>query len=208
MTTRKKIRWALTILTAPFLVILYFNIENLAVRLGWGDLLADAVAPLSGDSPFIEFFKDPLWLWPSLVGIGIALGLWFDLLLSTRERKTLVDQSPAKKTERLNAWLTDAYKTIGMAIGTENSLQYELAIAGIEPFFLDLSNRNDFLIPELRKNGAEAGLYRALIYLNNISPPLQLDDDLEVKKRAANVVPDLNTKDAKQLREQLNNNQM
>ena len=206
MTTRSKIRWALTGLTAPFLVILSFNIENLAVRLGWGDLLTNVVAPLSGNSLLIEFFKDPLWLWPSLVGIGIALGLWIDLLLSTQERKELIDQSPARKTERLNALLTDAYNTMGMAIGTENSLQYELAIASVEPFFLELSNRNDFLIPELRKDGTEAGLYRALIYLNNISPPLRLDDDIEVKKRAANVVPELNSKNAKQLREQLNIN--
>lgn len=187
-------------------MILSFNIENLAVRLGWGDLLTNVVAPLSGNSPLIEFFKDPLWLWPSLVGIGIALGLWIDLLLSTQERKELIDQSPARKTERLNALLTDAYNTMGMAIGTENSLQYELAIASVEPFFLELSNRNDFLIPELRKDGTEAGLYRALIYLNNISPPLRLDDDIEVKKRAANVVPELNSKNAKQLREQLNIN--
>lgn len=93
MTFRQILRRVLSAAVLPFLIILYFNIENLAARLGWGNILADAFAPQAGASPVVEFLQHPAVLWTALVGLGMAAGMWIDSLLYRRERKPLEEEA-------------------------------------------------------------------------------------------------------------------
>lgn len=80
----------------PFVVILYFNIENLASRLGWGDLLADAVAPKAGRGGVVNILQDPVSLWIALLGVGFLSGMWVDYALSKRTRRKVAASIPDK----------------------------------------------------------------------------------------------------------------
>ncbi len=95
MTARKLLRHGLSLATVPFFIVLYFNIENLATRMGLENVLADAVAPTAGRSPVVEFFQLPLVLWIALLGLGFVGGLWVDLLLAKRERAPLLTERHA-----------------------------------------------------------------------------------------------------------------
>ncbi len=86
MTIRKLVRITASVLSALFFVVLAFNIENLAVRLGWDNLLADAVAPERGRGTLLDALQHPLTVSVSLIGVGFAMGLWLDFLLAKRER--------------------------------------------------------------------------------------------------------------------------
>jgi len=87
MAIRRAVRLIGTVLSVPFLVVLYFNIENLAARLGLDNVLADVIAPKNGRQPVIEFFQEPVVLWASLFGLGVVAGLWIDVWLRGLEPK-------------------------------------------------------------------------------------------------------------------------
>lgn len=204
MKSRSTVRLALTVLSAPLLVVLYLNIEKLAEREGWDTLLADGVAPASGPSPLLELLTTPTAFAAATFVIGLAIGVWIDTLLVRRERLIGPPVSPnPDKIARINEHVAEIFKTIGMAIGAEDRLHYDLAIAQCESFLLDLSRRNNIHIPELRADGTEAGTLRVLCYLNELLPVLQLDDDVEARARASRLVPKLNAKTADELRSEL-----
>lgn len=146
---------------------------------------------------------------PFLMGLallgGLVAGMWLDSAMLKRERKgTSAQPTPDKeKAEIINSHLAEAYQTIGMALGAEQQLQYDMAVSGVEAFLVDLSRRNGWPIPKLRSDGTEAGTLRALCYLNALAPALQLDDKAEAEKRANEIVPQLNSKSATELRAEL-----
>lgn len=201
MNWRESIRWALAGLAALLLVPLYFNIENLITRLGWGNVLADAVAPETGKRPVVEFFQHPVTLWVVLLGLGFAAGFWADFLLAKRERSNA--EVTKQRLENLGSALNQTLQAIGHALGSEMGVSYEIAVAESETFLLALARNNAVPIPELRADGTETGTLRAFVYLNTIMAPLRLDDDDEVRVRAERIVPDLNRKNSGQLRKEI-----
>lgn len=75
-------------LAAPFVVILYLNIETYAQSKGWDTLLKGA---MEGQVPAIVDWALQPWVGlTSLALISFTLGLWFDAVLRRRERKSFV----------------------------------------------------------------------------------------------------------------------
>src|SRR5665811_658568 len=85
MKTRSLVRTSLTVLAAPFVVVLYLNIETYAQSKGWDTLLKGA---MEGKLPaVVDWALQP---WVGLTGLALisfTLGLWFDAVLRRRERK-------------------------------------------------------------------------------------------------------------------------
>lgn len=138
---------------------------------------------------------------------GLVGGMWLDQLLLRRERDVPTPlSSDAKQQEELGALLTEAYKSLGMAIGTRSALQFQMTISTIEPLFLQMNRLKDIASPDLRGGGEEAGCLRAFQFLNYVAPTLRLLDFDATRDRASEIVPTLNRMTVEELRDRIGTN--
>ncbi|WP_157123840.1 hypothetical protein [Allosphingosinicella indica] len=140
-------------------------------------------------------------LYPLTALGGLVAGAWLDTWLAKVDRSN----SDREKTgaDALEHHLTQTFSAIGQALGSHDAMTYELAVSQSETLLMGLNKWNDFAIPNLRTDGAEAGTLRAFLYLNTILAPLRLGDDSEVRARAIRAVPLLNAKSATELRREM-----
>lgn len=172
---------------------------------GWYKNAAKQFDGLTG--AITAFVTSGIVLYP-LTGLGgLVAGLWVDAWISKRERPESDWDAPItdkrRKWEIIDANLTDCMKSLGMALGSDQPLQHTLAMATVEAFILNLGRRNNFAVPELRKDGEQAGCLRATKYLADMTPLLRLDDDAAARERAAELVPKLNAMDVAALKQML-----
>lgn len=197
------VRKVVTLLTGLFVLPAWvFNYENWLQTNGYDALLTDPKSPVLAILGQVLAFVTSTELRAAVFGAAIALvgeGLW----RWNKRNGAAAPEASADNSALVNEHIASAYKTIGMAIGAEQPLQYDLAMTSIEPLLLDLSRQNEWLIPNLRSDGTEAGVLRALCYLNALTPALVLGDGSEARKRANEIVPELNGKSADALREEL-----
>lgn len=159
-------------------------------------------------------------LWNTFPDVSAALGAiavspisWFVLAvvayLGLRRERGQAAPSEAQRTDRqrqrdaINENMAECMKSLGMVIHTDQPLQHTLALSTIEAFIIDLGRRNDFMIPELRRDGEQAGNLRAAKYLADMNPLLQLNDLKGARERAAQLAPRLNEMSVPQLKEML-----
>ena len=113
MQIRKVIRRIVAALGTAFFVVLYFNIENAATRIGLGDLLADAISPQSGKNILVDIVYHPITLLVSLFGLGAALGVWVDAIflnpsLQQKRTKDELRQKAEKFGREVEIWTSKA----------------------------------------------------------------------------------------------------
>lgn len=86
MRARSLVRMAFTVLAAPFVVVLYLNIETYAQSEGWDTILKGT---MEGRMPGVVSWA--LQPWVGLTGLALicfTLGLWTDAILRHRKRKS------------------------------------------------------------------------------------------------------------------------
>lgn len=85
------LRWVLTVPAFLFTSLVMLNWEIVSQRLGLSTVVADAVVPEKGPSPFIEFVTAPAFSIGALVIVCLAFGAWLDTAVrawdSRRERQ-------------------------------------------------------------------------------------------------------------------------
>lgn len=150
----------------------------------------------------VFWFLNSGWvLYPTVFSVGLFLGLRLEGYFFRKEGARIDGQGV--KLDNLGQHLDQTLQTLGHAVGSEMALAYDLAVSQSETVLMGLAKWNGFAVPDLRANGSETGVLRALAYLNYLMAPLRLDDELEARKRAAEIVPTLNAKTADQLRSDL-----
>jgi hypothetical protein len=201
-------RKIVTILVAVFVMPAWvFNYEKWLQTNGYDSFLADHNS---------AFWRVIGWISSVVTSsgfrwaiVGAALALIADGAYRYRRQGAPDVQTPAlepadpARREQLNALIehiNKLYQSFGMAIGREDRLSSDLAITGCEAFLLEMSRRNDIVIPDLRTGGSQAAVLRVLAFFNEVVPALQLDDDEEARRRAADIVPKLNAKSEDELR--------
>lgn len=202
---RKFIRRSLTsILVAALSAILLAVVAEWFIEVvrdkGWYDN-----AGLGWDravSATVGFVTAPIILAPVLFLTGVVSGLWLDLFLMRKEAQAVAARTDIAENGLQEA-INDSYKTIAMAIGNGTPMQQHLTIAAIEPFMLTLHRNKQLVTPDLRKNGESAGVYRSFLYLNYVAPPLRIHDFPEAKRRAEQIVPELNNMSEVELRRRI-----
>lgn len=150
-------------------------------------------------SAVLTFVSSP----PVLIGLslltGLVGGLWLDQLLLKKERMPS-DAETQSREGSLNEGLAAVYKSLGLAIGSTSALQFDMTRSEIEPLFLLLRRNEGIEVPDLYQDDAEAGIRRALLFLNYVSPAFRLSDFDEARKRAQLIVPQLAALDIYELR--------
>lgn len=137
----------------------------------------------------------------ALVLGGILLIGW-DYIINVRQATSASGGTSATKAESFGTAANTAFSAIGNAIAFDKKLNYEMALATVEPIIL-LLKRSKLPVPELHKDGPKAGLLRAHRYLNLLVAPLQVGDEEEAATRAKENVPRLNAMSEEDLWEEV-----
>jgi hypothetical protein len=155
-------------------------------------------------SAVLEFIVSPVPLSGLSLLTGLVGGMWLDQFLLKRERQEppAADAGPDERAQ-LDALISEAYKSLGMAIGNGSPLQHQLTVSTVEPLFLQMRRRENMAIPDLRRDGEEAGNLRALLFLNYVVPTLRLLDFDAARERSAEIVPTLNAMSVRELRDKI-----
>ena len=91
MTLRVWLRWAFTVISAPFVYIFIMNVEKLAEQKGWNGFL-----PRLWEAYFPMLYEQLTQPWVGLLATAIVsftAGLWLDWFFRFREREFLLNNS-------------------------------------------------------------------------------------------------------------------
>lgn len=72
-------KWCFTPIGCLAIIPISMNVEALTSRMGMDKILADAVYPLGGLSPIVQFFTHPLTLAASVLAFGTMIGMWLNV---------------------------------------------------------------------------------------------------------------------------------
>ena len=107
MQRRNIIRFAISGLSVPFVVVLYLNIEKLAEARGLDTLLVDLLSPddpkkMTVGSQILNYATSPEVAGISILVIGIVIGFWSEVLLRRGDgREELKWQGVGRRCERV-----------------------------------------------------------------------------------------------------------
>lgn len=154
-------------------------------------------------SAVLEFVTSPIAVAGIALLAGTVGGLWLDQFLLRRER---IEGAPPtsdvdESHQQLIGAINEAHKSIGYALGADGPLSYSLAVTSVEPLLLMLERELQLAVPDLHAGDAEEGTRRALLFLNYVTPVLQLKDFKAARERANLITPQLMGLDIEDLRE-------
>jgi hypothetical protein len=180
-------RLVFTTISAPFLVVLYLNIEKWAETKGYDTLLVNALSASSMDdmtigSTVLEWATRPSTLTTSLVLAGFVLGLWVDALLRRSENKAPRRQ---RNLRAIGMRCQSLMQEIGGRFRSVNPMtegDYNHIWSLFLPVAFDLE-RLRMKVPN-REISSEEDLTHIYMYLQFIGPLLQ-NNDLRAARKAA-----------------------
>ena len=134
----------------------------------------------------------PWWGWLVIAQLGFTYGLFEYVRRLAPVSVPAAVHTRQQEWESIRTGLESVARSLGFALGTGGALRYRSAVSDAEGFLFQLAQRNNFEIPELRKDGEKIGCMRAILYITDLTPMLQLDDTDKTRARASQLTAWLN----------------
>lgn len=134
----------------------------------------------------------PWWAWLVIAQLGFTYGL-FEYVrrgASPSPVSTIPPQQAVWNDIRQN--MATVSQSLGQALGMGGALRYRAAVADAEGFLLQLAQRYDLELPELRRDGEKLGCMRAILYITDLAPTFQAGDVAKARERASELTRWLN----------------